>query len=292
MPLYSVAGVFRRIPMWVYIVLAALLVITSAVAVPRIITQRKINAELAAFRQAGWPVTLEELNASYKYPAGPNAATSLNNAFRLYDESNDDGVPLVSETILPAIGEPLAPEMKSKIVTYLAANAQALKLLHQGAATAGCRWPVGLRGGPEMMNQPHLASLRQGVRLLSLEAEVFADENNPDDAVSAIAASLDLARSLRTEPLLISQLTRYALDGMTFRELERVLSRVPFRTARLRELSSLAEEEEDPAAFERALAGDFCQWNLFFKASWDERKRLGMTENGGDYGRSPSTFIG
>jgi len=159
--------------------------------------------------------------------------------------------------------------MKSKIAACLAANAKALDLLHQGAAISDCRWPIDLREGPGM-RLSHLSSLRQGARLLYLEAEALADDNKSDEAAGSIAASLGLARSLRTEPLVISQLVRYAVHGISSSTLARVLSRLPLPEARLRELSSLAEEEEDPAEFERTLAAQACDTNALFETSWAE----------------------
>ena len=112
----------------------------------------QVNARHAAIRAEGYPVTLEELDASYKRPTGPNAADVYEEAFSHYVEIAEEKwplLPIVGDAELPRDGAPLPEETKKLILAHLAANERTLGLLHKAAAVSGCRYPGTLAPGGE-----------------------------------------------------------------------------------------------------------------------------------------------
>lgn len=218
----------------------------------------KINAELDAIRKAGFPVTLQELSAYYPVPQGENAAAVYTQAFAKFaDTPKDENLPVVGEGRLPPRGDPLPEEMKTRISAYLAANAEALELLHKAAAIDGCRFDLDFSLGFEM-RLPHFAKLRQAARLLELQALMKAEGGKPDEAAMAIADSLSAARALQNEPLLISHLVRMAVISMSTGTLERVLSRTILGDQQLTALSRAIASQENPEDLILGLAGERC----------------------------------
>ena len=88
-----------------------------------------------------------------------------------------------------------------------------------------CRFPVNFEAEPGTL-LPHFSRLRQGAGMLHLEALRAAEDGNVETATRAILSCVGLARSLRDEPLLMSQLMRMALEVGYLRVLDRVLSRI------------------------------------------------------------------
>ncbi len=148
-----------------YIIGAAIVgVIVLGLAGVHLYFRSKINAELDAIRKAGFPVTLQELNDYYPVPQGENAAAVYTQAFAKFAEADtplEDKLPVFGEGRLPPRGEPMSEDMKTDISAYLAANAQALELLHKAASIKGCRFDLDFSRGNEMP-LPHFSGTPSG----------------------------------------------------------------------------------------------------------------------------------
>jgi hypothetical protein len=228
----------------------------------------KVKAELDAIRKAGFPVTLRELSEYYPVPRGKNAADLYARAFAEYaGHDMENKVPLLSSVKLPPRGEPLPDDMKTNISAYLAANAQALELLHKAAAIEGCRFDVDFSRGFNI-TLPNLEELRRAARLLELQALMKVEEGKPDEAATAIADSLGAARALQNEPLLLSQLVRMGLVFMSLNNLERVLSRTALRDQQLTKFSEAIASQENHDTWTRGLAGERCIAEDWFSNSY------------------------
>ena len=268
-------GFIRRIPTGYKVVAVMVLLVILAVAGRILYFDSKINSELAAIRKAGFPVTLDELNAWYPMPSGENAADTYEAAFAAYG-GDDSGVPLLDDEVrLPPRGHPLPEDMRSKIAAYLAANAQALALLHKGGVIEGCRFHVNATQAYDMP-LPHLNRLRQAARLLELEILLKADEGKPDEAAAAIADSFAIARHLRNEPILRSQLVRIAVDFRSLEGLERVLSRIALGDKPLADLAKSLEAEESQEGILRGMVGERCEG----LSALDDPRELGAFNTG------------
>ncbi len=127
------------------IFLLALLIVGALYAIYRMALVQWRNAELDAIRASGYPVTLAALDRWYPEPAeGENAAELYLEAFAKYVPVAGDSqhLPVVGSGELPATTQALPPDMKDAIAGYLAAQAEALELLHRAAEVEECRFPL------------------------------------------------------------------------------------------------------------------------------------------------------
>ncbi len=249
--------------------LVLLVIIIAGFVCFRIILRSKLNARLDAIREAGYPATCAELDAWYTIPeSAENAAGTLIDSFSRYEkwegEEKRKLLPVVGQSKLPLRTEPLTEGTKALITEYLADNQQALELLHKGAAIEHSRYPVDLSRGFECL-LPDISNIRDGARLLNLEAVFRAENGKPGQAFDSITSTFGLARSLSKEPILVSQLVRIACQALAVSALEHVINRTEFTDERLADLSQTLVNAEDPCAMTRAFVGERCMGLSFFK---------------------------
>ena len=190
------------------------------------------DSKLDAIRQAGYPVTLAELNAWYVEP--PTAE----NAASVYAEAFAALAPL----------EPTSP-------AFLAQNKKALELFHQAASLKKCRYPADLTLGAKAL-MPHLAKVRKGAQLLSQQASSLAANSQMDQAVQSLLDGLCLARSLEQEPLILSHFIGITAENVIEAGLESILSRKAFSEAQLALIQAAFHQAETGVTCTRSLAGE------------------------------------
>ncbi len=202
--------------------------------------------KLAAIRQAGYPVTLAELNAWYaRTPEAENGAS-------LYQQAFDALAP----------DEPDSP-------TFLASNQKALAFLHQAATGKPCRYPVDLTRGYKA-ELPHLRKLKQCAWLLAQATTNHVAKGQMEQATQSILDALRLARSLEDEPILISRLVLMASEVITERSLVFALNHKGFTEDQLVRLQAGFKVAESETGLTRALAGERCLWISAFQMPADE----------------------
>jgi hypothetical protein len=239
-----------------------LVIIIAGFAGFRLVLKSKLNARLDTIRADGYPATCAELDAWYTIPeSAENAADTFRDSFSRYEKWEEEEkrkqLPVVSRTRLPLRTEPLPEATKALIAQYLADNQQALELLHKGAAIEHCRYPVDLSKGIVIL-LPDLSNIRDGAKLLKLEAVLHAENAEPESAARSIKSTFGLARSLSKEPMLVSQLVRIACQALAVSTLEHTINRIEFTDEQLIDLSQSLVNAEDPCAMTRAFAGERC----------------------------------
>ena len=208
-----------------------------------------------AIRRRGYPATLAELDAWYPYvPPAENAALVYTNAFGLLTNSTGPITNLTSGTWLPPIGQGLSPQERSELKAVLAQNQAALHLLHSAPASGRSRYPIHLQDGPETL-LPHLGTLKRAVSLVAAEAFLHATDGDAEKSTQAFLVAGQVAESVSEEPIIISQLVRYASWNILLTRLERALSVAPFTDTHLASLEEIVETAERPRAMARAAAG-------------------------------------
>ena len=225
----------------------------------------KKHAQFVAARnelyKLGVPASLEEMNTRYaEVPAEENAAKLYRKAREAYSTNDvlEKGVPVVSRaTDLPAPDEPLPSEMKETIQRYLDANATAFEFLHEAASLPQCRHPIDMRQGC-MTEVPHLAKLRDATRMLGLKALMAAAARDSETATQSLLDALAAGRSLRNEPLLISQLVWIACDSVVFTFLRQVLNRTDLTNEQLIRLDESFAHSEAVRNVRLTLQGEAC----------------------------------
>ena len=124
------------------------------------------------------------------------------------------------------------------------------------------RYPIDLRRG-DAVELPHLAELRQLARELYIETFVACVERRPDAATNAILDIFPIGNSLKDEPLIISQLVRFALLDMGCGALETAMSRLAFSAddlERIQEaLACVLPPMDREICMDRAIIGEQAQ---------------------------------
>ena len=224
-------------------------------------TKSKLQAKIDAIRTAGYPVTCEELDKWYSSPPDDeNGAYIVMDAVSYYQDWDKDALepmPILGKGQLPARTEPLAEETKALIAEYLSDNQKALDLLHEAAPYEHSRYPLDFTLGAGIRLN-HIGGIRKGAMLLNLETILHSENDQPQSAARSITSIFGVANSLRAEPLNISQLVRWACQGLGVSALERAVNRNEFTDKQLQELGKVVAESEDFSAIYRALIGERC----------------------------------
>ncbi len=207
-------------------------------------------ARFEAIRQAGFPVTLTELDAWYVTPP-----------------ASDNAAPLYAEAF--AALSPSKPESPN----YLAENQKALELLHQAAARKKSRYPVHLTDGPATL-LPHLGKVKVAAVLLSKSANNQATKARMDLAAQSLLDGFRLSRSLEEEPLLMSHMMGIAALRTTLTGLESVLTRKAFTDEDLVRLLTAVRDSEGGLRITRSLAGERDSGISVFQLAAPELTRL------------------
>ena len=242
----------------IFVVVVALILLAGYTAY-RLILKARVRAELAWFAEAGYPTTLEELDAWYPTPPpGENAADVYLQAFQNLAEAAEadlEFLPVVRGADWPPTAEPLSQEMRQAIARYLDANREALRLLHEAAAYEQCRYPIDLKDGDATLLR-HLEGVADSARLLVVEAIAHAEENDPPGVVRSISSTLALAESLRSEPVLVSQSLRQDCCRIAVQALEHGLAATTFSEEQISAMSSALATADSREPFRRGLAGE------------------------------------
>jgi hypothetical protein len=244
-----------------HILIIILCVILASYLLFRYKLKSRLQARLNEIRAAGYPVTCQELDEWYSIPElADNAASVIIDAFGYYRQwqgERCERLPIVGRAKLPPRTQPLTDETKNLIAQYLADNQKALELLHKGAKIEHSRYPVDFSRGFEAV-MPYLSDIRQGVRLLYLEAILHAENNEPELAIQSIESMLGVARSLSEEPTLVSQLVNITCKALAVQALEGVINRTELTDAQLGHLSKIFTGAEDTSTMSVAFIGERC----------------------------------
>lgn len=192
---------------------------------------QRVERGLAKIREAGEPVTPEELTEYCLLPDGVEntAHLWLEATLPLEGEpfkSDARDFPLVGEdeSEIPPPGEPWPKREEAE--QLLQKYGSSLDQLHRAAEARGAaRYSDDFRLGLRMP-LVEIDRLRLGAWLLSLHVHVEAHRGNTPDAVASIHAILMMARSLEREPVLVSHLVRTALAGVARKDLQWLLASV------------------------------------------------------------------
>ena len=279
----------RWTPWKIFFLAVGLLVVLTVVLVTfagmrfSALAKARIEAQLAATREAGEPTTPEELEEHYRVPLGVEDTTPLwmeGTGVLETPEFKSDAIDLpivgTGDLEIPPPGEPW--EDLEAVEELLAKYRASLALMHQAADAGGAaRYPTDFQQG-FLMLLDHVQPLRGGARLLSLEAHVRAHRGDPAGAARSIHAILMLARSLKKEPRLVSLLVRIACEGIAFDHLEELLGTIDFF-------------EEDLIALQADLRAADYEDNLYQAFLGERVMVIGIMEDPGLYCELPRSGL-
>ena len=219
--------------------------------------QKHVDQDLAAIRARGLPVNCGELDEWYStVPSAENAALVYTQSIALL-EPQVDPKQIRPWTLLelPRRITPVEAALKTQVGEAVTLNTNALRLAHQAAELSRSRYPINLRDGYKTA-LPHLAGLRDLARLLEFQTFVQSGDGHRTEAAASLSASLALARSLQSEPVIVSQVVRCAIDGISCRSLERVINLNQLSDVELFSLSEQVEQNESTNSMLGGLIGE------------------------------------
>jgi hypothetical protein len=266
----------RRPLRWSWILLGLLVFAAVIVQVYRLTRARAVQSEMAALRAQGFPVTVRELQ-SWRggIPDKENAAIKIMEAVDYLALEND----AFGKNRFPAHAEELGPSERDALREVLTNNVSALEAVHAAAALRQSRFPVDYTRGPNAL-LPHLAKVKSLTQLLRAEVVLASEEGQPERAVRAVLDSVALARSLDSEPLLISQLVRIACLSLSCSSLERLLTQHALSPEQLTQLADAlqAAREASTKSFQSGYLGEICMATFFMSNPMDFIS--GMSDSG------------
>jgi hypothetical protein len=232
------------------------------------------DARVLAIRQKGYPASLRELDDWYTHiPDSQNAALIYTNAFSQPTLTNYSGstMALVGETNwVPARGHLIAKDFRVELGAVLATNQNLLDLLHSAAALTNSRYPIDLKQGFNVL-LPYLAKVKSAVQLLTAEALLDASNGDIEKSLAALNAAGAVSDSLAEEPLLISQLVRFASWAIISKRCELILNGAQLSDQQLNTLQTLLQSAEKPNAMLRGLGGERASGLAVFMGSPDQK---------------------
>ncbi len=234
----------------------ALLVLTFAVF--RITVHQRVQNRLSAIRAAGYPVTLEELNAWYAYPDGPNAAEVYQKALSAIPVNDrSEGVPIVGFVSDYVWGQPLNEKMAGRTKAYLSLRSDVIALLEEAASIEGCRFTRDEEDSRPAYN-PMLGEMRRAARIMLLQSVYDAGQNDYDRAMDRCLTILAMGQAIGSEPVHISSLVSASFQSMAYYQIEALLNTGRVSDEKLREVIRAIEPIDVYRLAERAMIGERC----------------------------------
>jgi hypothetical protein len=236
------------------------------------------DARVLAIRQKGYPSSLGELDAWYVHiPDSQNAALILTNAFSQPALTN--AFTVVGDTNwVPARGHLIDKDRGAELSAVLTTNQTLLALFHSATALTNSRYPIDLNQRFQQL-LPYLAKVKGSVQLLTAEALFDASNGDIEKALEALRAAGAVSDSLAEEPLLISQLVRYASWAIIWKRCELILNGAALSDPQLNTLQTLFQNAEKPNAMVRGLAGERASGLAVFMGSPDRMYVFGVDMN-------------
>ncbi len=264
--------VHPRRPLQIRVGHAALVLLLCGVACILVLRwhwRHEFHQRIEAIRAAGYPATLEELDAWYKRPeAGANAADWILGAAAVHQKPPEDDWRSLQRIIFsqdserPDLAQPLASDLMDLLEQYIRANDAALESLHEASTIEECRYPIDLSNTNFVVS--HGYAVRDGVMLLCLEAVLWAERGDFEAAVHAITTALHVADSLDKEPVMLSRLLRMVGLRSVAVTLERILNRVELTDRQIETLRGAFRDLDIRGGLSRALAGERCSGRVLF----------------------------
>jgi hypothetical protein len=246
-------------------ILAVVLGVLYAIGVA--VSSAKLRRAYTALEKAGRPMNAGNII--------PRALPDAENAGLLYESailllkaqpaSGEANLPAAQNNLLGYLGdlsgkfitESLDADKRAELEQLLAQDvvSDALSIIEQGAQRRSCRFEHDYTAGINML-MPHLSGLRDIIRILGAKACLEAQAGRPDAAWNLAQTQLRFADALRNEPILISQLVRFASIRLSCQAIQKICEVAPPNEEQYRGVQSLLLDYEDRNALILALDGE------------------------------------
>ena len=229
-----------------------------------------VQRQITRIRNAGLPVTTDELDEFYRIEAGSDDATphfmAAHKAFsgQAFETACRD-LPIVGvgELEVPAPGETWAEQ--AAVEKFLADYASGVDSLHAAAAQGGAaRYDMDFEDGFSML-LPMVQDMRTCSRVLSLEAHVKAHQGDAEGTTQSLLALAQISKSLQNQPVIVSQLVRMAMQGIAVDVTASLLPHVEFTDEQLVQLQEACRRDDFKAGLADSLIGERVLGSIAFE---------------------------
>jgi len=239
----------------------------------------EVERELARLRDAGEPLTIEEMIPD-PVPDDQNAAVIYQEVF---DVSFERGQPQPQQDralgVIPpeedrrlaesmTLGEEFDVELAREVFSRPEVI-EVLAKLEEASKRPHCVWPIHWEDGFNALF-PHMADYRSAARFMAARARVSAADGDTDDALRWVGTSLRMSRQVMQEPILISHFSAVAIQAIALRAAAVALDTDMPSPEAAAELRDLAESFDMTAEFHRALQFERAYGLAFF--DWIRRE--------------------
>ena len=237
----------------------AIVVLALIYAVATIVSFAKLRRAYADLEKAGRPMK----------PANviPPAVPDTENAALLYESDILllKAQPAPEKNLLEYLGglsgtfltESLDADKRAELEQLLGQDAvrQALVAIDQGTHRPSCRFDHNYEAGFSMP-MPHLSGMRNLIRILGAKACLEAQAGRSEAAWNLVQTQLRFADALRKEPILISQLVRFASIRTSCDTVQKISETAPPNEEQYRSIDRLLLDYDDNTPLILALDGE------------------------------------
>ena len=266
-------------------VLGILVLLFCAFVLFRVAGAQKVENEMQAIRDAGFPDSVAALDAWYEPVADPtqNAALEILAALTAMQANADF---LAAEKIVEKRkiswdgNEAISDEERAEYYAFADAGAADLDALRLAAKLSQSRYPVDLKKGFVAL-LPHLSPLRNGARALKYDAKAAMLRGDYDRACQSTLAIFQLSLTLKDEPLLISGLVRIVIDAIGVETLQCLVRQHALSDEQRRAFVDALAKCESYPVMRRAIIGEICACDDIFRNHTSYGSSLGMLGGSG-----------
>jgi hypothetical protein len=224
-----------------------------------------VRNRVALMKAAGEPTSLAEYEA--RRPVIPDEENSALVILELAAEMEGPDIaadikknlPLLGKAKLPRWGEPWPPEMLAATKDYLAEQAELVARLDAIHDMPRGRFPLDVTGNPLDLISDMLsdrAALRGAAKVQALAALRDAAEGDVNGALARCRTIMNMASSVRDDPMLISSLVSISIDAVTVQTIERVLAAGSTEPELANATQALLRDHELSSAFPNGIKGE------------------------------------
>jgi len=164
----------------------------------------------------------------------------------------------------PVSAQPQSPA--ADVLLALSRYDSTIEELRQAARLPVSRFPLEYdKDDPAAILLPHLAEMKRCTQVLQLRALAELQSGHSDQALADVKLILRLQNSMRTEPILISQLVRIAMITLVLQPVWEGLANRHWSDAQLAELDQALAPLDFMAAYKLSMRGELalCQGGIF-----------------------------
>jgi len=132
---------------------------------------------------------------------------------------------------------------------------QALSVIEQGTQRSSCRFNRDYKAGFNML-MPNLSNMRNLIRIIGIKSCLQAEAGRSDAAWQLTQTQLRLADAMRNEPILISQLVRFASIRISCQAIQKICEVAPPNPEQYLSIESMLSDYEDRKQLILALDGE------------------------------------